>query len=429
MATDLLPPQPPSAVAPRPRPAGGGSLPVFLDLAQRRMLLVGGGSEALEQLTAVLAAEPTAAVTVVAPELLAALRRLAARHPQVVVRERAFEPNDLPGHDLVLVATDDAVLHGLVRAGAAARRLHAVAALGPPDEATAVAYWQRVATYSLAAFAGFLVLSILSYYFTWPQVWALVRSSGTFYTFVAVGFGAQLIDGMLGMGYGVVSAISLMSLGLNPVAVSASIHTAEMFTSGASGYHHYRFGNVNKRLFRVLLLPGIAGSVGGALLLSHFGVEYAHYIKPLLAVYLLVLGIRIITKALRKQPVARRKVKNAGWLAGAGGFLDSFGGGGWGPLVTSTLIANGRTPNFVIGTVSLVEFFVTLASALTFFSLGGLSHWQIVAGLVVGGVAAAPLAARLAGRIPTRLMFIGVGLLVVFWSLWALRHAFGLLGG
>lgn len=393
------------------------------------MLLVGGGSEALEQLTAVLAAEPTAAVTVVAPELLAALRRLAARHPQVVVRERAFEPNDLPGHDLVLVATDDAVLHGLVRAGAAARRLHAVAALGPPDEATAVAYWQRVATYSLAAFAGFLVLSILSYYFTWPQVWALARNSGTFYTFVAVGFGAQLIDGMLGMGYGVVSAISLMSLGLNPVAVSASIHTAEMFTSGASGYHHYRFGNVNKRLFRVLLLPGIAGSVGGALLLSYFGVEYANYIKPLLAVYLLVLGIRIITKALRKQPVARRKVKNAGWLAGAGGFLDSFGGGGWGPLVTSTLIANGRTPNFVIGTVSLVEFFVTLASALTFFSLGGLSHWQIVAGLVVGGVAAAPLAARLAGRIPTRWMFIGVGMIVVFWSLWALCHAFGLLGG
>ena len=427
MATDLLPPPPPSAAAPRPRSVGGGPLPVFLDLAQRRILLVGGGPEALQQLTAVLAAEPTAAVTVVAPELLPALRRLAARHPQVLVRERAFEPDDLPGHDLVLVATDDAVLHGLVRAGAAARRLHAVAALGPPDEATAVAYWQRVATYSLAAFAGFLVLSILSYYFTWPQVLHLARSSGTFYTFVAVGFGAQLIDGMLGMGYGVVSAISLMSLGLNPVAVSASIHTAEMFASGASGYHHYRFGNVNKRLFKVLLLPGIAGSVGGALLLSRFGVEYADYIKPILAVYLLILGLRIISKAVRKQPQVRRKVKNAGWLAGAGGFLDSFGGGGWGPLVTSTLIANGRTPNFVIGTVSLVEFFVTFASALTFFSLGGLSHWQIVAGLIVGGVTAAPLAARLAGRIPTRLMFVGVGLMVVVWSLWALRKVFMLL--
>ena len=428
MATDLLPPAPFPAAAPRPRPGGGGSLPVFLDLAQRRILLVGGGPEALEQLAAVLAAEPTAAVTVVAPALRPALRTLAARHPQVVVRERAFEPDDLPGHDLVLVATDDAVLHGLVRAGAAARRLHAVAALGPPDEATAVAYWQRVATYSLAAFAGFLVLSILSYYFTWPQVLQLARTSGMFYLFVAVGFGAQLIDGMLGMGYGVVSAISLISLGLNPVAVSASIHTAEMFTSGASGYHHYRFGNVNKRLFRVLLLPGIAGSVGGALLLSYFGVEYANYIRPLLAAYLLILGIRIIIKAVRQQPRVRRKVKHAGWLAGAGGFLDSFGGGGWGPLVTSTLIANGRTPNFVIGTVSLVEFFVTFASALTFFSLGGLSHWQIVAGLIVGGVVAAPLAARLAGRIPVRWMFLSVGLLVVVWSLWALRGAFGLLG-
>ena len=96
-------------------------------------------------------------------------------------------------------------------------------------------------------------------------------------------------------------------------------------------------------------------------------------------------------------------------------------GGGWGPLVTSTLIANGRTPNYVIGTVSLVEFFVTFASALTFFSLLGLSHWQIVAGLIVGGVAAAPIAARLAGRLPTRWMFVGVGLMVVVWSLWALR--------
>jgi uncharacterized membrane protein YfcA len=120
---------------------------------------------------------------------------------------------------------------------------------------------------------------------------------------------------------------------------------------------------------------------------------------------------------VRKQAQQRRKVKNAGWLAGAGGFLDSFGGGGWGPLVTSTLIANGRTPNYVIGTVSLVEFFVTFASALTFFSLMGFSNWQIVLGLIVGGVTAA----RLTGRLSTRWMFIGVGTMVVVWSLWALR--------
>jgi siroheme synthase-like protein len=298
---------------------------------------------------------------------------------------------------------------------------------GPAYESAATAYWRRVATGALATFALFVFLNILSYYFTWQQAWHFLRNEGTFYTFVGVGFVAQLIDGMLGMGYGVVSAISLMSLGLSPVSVSASIHTAEMFASGASGYQHYRFGNVNKKLFRVLLLPGILGSVGGALLLSYFGEQYANWIKPLLAAYLLVLGLRIISKALRKHQEKRRKVRYAGWLAGAGGFLDSFGGGGWGPLVTSTLITNGRTPRYVIGTVSLVEFFVTFASALTFFSVLGISHWQIVAGLIVGGVAAAPIAARLAGRLSVRWMFIGVGLMVIAWSLWALRKVFALL--
>jgi uncharacterized membrane protein YfcA len=383
--------------------------------------VVGGGPEALEQLTALLDANPIATATVVAEHFIPALRTLAASHSQVILLPRSFETEDLHGHDLILVATPDADLHGRVRAGAAARRLHAVAALGPTDELTAVAHWQRVATFTLAAFALFLVFTILSYYFTWQQAWHMLSNSGTFYTFVVVGFIAQLIDGMLGMGYGVVSAISLMSLGLSPASVSASIHTAEMFASGASGYNHYRFGNVNKRLFKVLLIPGIVGSISGALLLAHFGEQYANIIKPVLAIYLLFLGLRIISKALRKQAQKRRKVKNAGWLAGAGGFLDSFGGGGWGPLVTSTLIANGRTPNYVIGTVSLVEFFVTFASALTFFSIMGFSHWQIVLGLIVGGVTAAPLAARIAGRLPTRWMFIGVGLMVVVWSLWALR--------
>jgi uncharacterized membrane protein YfcA len=422
MASDLLSTAPPAVTAAsQPAAPAGPSLPIFLDLDQRRVLLVGGGQEALAQLTTVLQEHPTAAVTVVAPQLLPALQTLTARHPQVAVHQRAFEASDLAGHDLVLVATADADLHGRVRAGAAALRLHAVAAFGPADEASATTFWRRVATVTLGMFALFLVVNILSYYFTWQQVVHVLSNSGTFYTFVGVGFVAQLIDGMLGMGYGVVSAISLMSLGLSPASVSASIHTAEMFASGASGYNHYRFGNVNKRLFKVLLLPGVAGSISGALLLSYFGEQYANVIKPVLALYLLILGVRIISKALRKQAQERKKVKNAGWLAGAGGFLDSFGGGGWGPLVTSTLIANGRTPNYVIGTVSLVEFFVTFASALTFFSILGFTHWQIVLGLIVGGVTAAPLAARLAGRLPTRWMFIGVGTMVVVWSLWALR--------
>ena len=239
---------------------------------------------------------------------------------------------------------------------------------GPAYETPATAYWRRVATARAVHVRGFhpaqyplLLLHPGAGLGTWRARRACSTPSWPWAS------GAQLVDGLLGMGYGVVSAISLMSLGLSPVSVSASIHTAEMFASGASGYHHYRFGNVNRRLFRVLLLPGIAGSVGGALLLAHFGEAYAGYIKPCWPCTCSLLGLRIITKALRKQPQQRRKVKNAGWLAGAGGFLDSFGGGGWGPLVTSTLIANGRTPQFVIGTVSLVEFFVTFASALHVF--------------------------------------------------------------
>ncbi|RAK64136.1 TSUP family transporter [Hymenobacter edaphi] len=291
-------------------------------------------------------------------------------------------------------------------------------------ESPATTMWRRIATFSLFAFALLLGINVLSIYYTLPQVWDVVSHARTFYIFVAVGFAAQLVDGLLGMGYGVVTAISLMSLGLNPAAVSASIHTAEMFAAGASGYNHYRFGNVNRRLFRALLIPGILGAVSGAYLLSRLGEEYAGYVKPVLAAYLLLLGVRIISKAFRKTDLRKRKVKHVGWLAGAGGFLDSFGGGGWGPLVTSTLISQGRTPQYVIGSVSLTEFFVTFASALTFFATIGISHWQVVLGLIVGGVAAAPFAARLAGRISTRFMFLGVGLMVIIWSLWALRKLF-----
>ena len=491
--------------APGPGAASNSLFPIFFKLEQFRVLLVGGGKVGLEKLTAILRNSPGTTVTVVATTLLPALRELAIRHPRVVLHERPYEDGDLPGHDLVFVATHDVALNSHIKAGATelriltnvadtpaecdfylpaivqkgdikiaistngksltvARRLREVLeeslpeeldsvlqqmtvirdrfkgdfaqkikalnaataemAYGPAYESPATTYWRRIATGALATFALFLIITIISNYITWNQAWSFLSTSGTFYTFVAVGFIAQLIDGLLGMGYGVVSAISLMSLGLSPVAVSASIHTAEMFASGASGYQHYRFGNVNKRLFKALLLPGVLGSVSGAFLLAHFGEKYAGWIKPILAVYLLILGIRIISKAVLKQQERRRKVKHAGWLAGAGGFLDSFGGGGWGPLVTSTLIANGRTPQYVIGTVSLTEFFVTFASALTFFSMIGISHWQIVAGLIVGGVAAAPIAARLAGRVPVRWMFLGVGLMVIIWSLWALRKVF-----
>ena len=489
---------------PPPQPGSNRLFPVFLKLEQLHVLLVGGGAAGHEKLAAMLANSPEARVTVVATWFAPELTVLAQRHPQVQLREQAYHPTALVGHDLVIVATKDHALNLQIKADATRQRLlcnvadtpeacdfylssivqkgdlkiaistngksptiakrlremlsHALPhelhdvlqhmtvigekvggdfaqkvrslnavtaelAGGPAYESPAAARWRRIATASLLAFAAMLVFNILSYYITWWQVWDAAKSADTFWLFVAIGFGAQLIDGLLGMGYGVVTAISLMTLNISPAAVSASIHTAEMFASGASGYHHYRFGNVNRKLFKVLLIPGVLGAITGAYLLSHFGEKYGSYVKPLLAVYLLLLGVRIIVKAFAEAG-PRKKHRKLGLLAAAGGFLDSFGGGGWGPLVTSTLIAGGRTPQYVIGSVSVTEFFVTFASAVTFFAAIGISHWQIILGLILGGVAAAPLAARLAGRLPVRWMFVGVGLMVIVWSLWALRKLF-----
>ncbi|HAD15052.1 MAG TPA: ABC transporter permease [Saprospirales bacterium] len=277
--------------------------------------------------------------------------------------------------------------------------------------------WRRIATAALAAFGLSLIFHVVSYYVpthTWPDLIAGIDRE--FWLFMGVGFLAQMADGLLGMGYGVVTQIFLMGAGVPLAAVSSSIHTAEVFTAGASGYSHFRFGNVNRRLFRAILIPGVVGAIVGALLLSALGKTYAMYIKPMLAVYTLLLGLRILSRAFFKNN-QKKKARHLGWLAGAGGFLDSFGGGGWGPLVTSSLIAKGKTPQYVIGTVSLTEFFVTLASAVTFFTFIGLSHWLVIAGLIIGGVAAAPLSARLAGKLPAKWMFLLVGGMVVFWSL------------
>lgn len=290
--------------------------------------------------------------------------------------------------------------------------------------------WRQRATAAMVAFSVLLICNVISFYIPyhdWPK--AIGDIDPMFWTFVGVGFMAQMADGMLGMGYGVVTQIALLSTGVPLAAVSSSIHTAEVFTAGASGYSHYRFGNINRRLVKALLLPGVAGAILGAGLLAWLGEEYAQYIKPILAVYTFLLGFRILTRAFVKKG-KKRKARNIGWLAAAGGFLDSFGGGGWGPLVTSTLIAKGKTPQYVIGSVSLTEFFVTVASAVTFFSMIGLSHWVVIAGLILGGVAAAPLAARLAGRLPVRLMYVLVGIIVIFWSgrvLWKVLGQAGVL--
>jgi uncharacterized membrane protein YfcA len=160
----------------------------------------------------------------------------------------------------------------------------------------------------------------------------------------------------------------------------------------------------------------VIGAILGAIFLTKFGAAYGEYLRPLMAAYTLFLGLKILSNAFRKA-VVQKKIKRYGLLAGAGGFLDSFGGGGWGPIVTTTLITRGRSPKYVIGSVSLTEFFVTFASAFTFFTLLGVTHWQVILALVVGGLVAAPIAAKLTGKLPRKTSFILLGVLVIIWSL------------
>lgn len=281
--------------------------------------------------------------------------------------------------------------------------------------------WRKIAGWCAFAFIFLFLGNIISAYITVQDIgegllYMHARTDQHFYWMVLAGFLAQMVDGALGMGYGVTCTSVLLYIGVPLPAISSSIHTAEMFSSGASGFSHYRFGNVNKKLFRLILIPGVLGAIAGAWLLSAFGEQYARYFRPILAIYTLLLGTKILLNAFKKKR-KKEKLKRVGWLAGAGGFLDSFGGGGWGPLVTSTLISKGKSPKYVIGTVSLTEFFVTLASAVTFFSVIGISHWQVIAGLVIGGITAAPFAAKLAGKLPLKTMFIAVGSLIIIWSL------------
>ena len=237
-----------------------------------------------------------------------------------------------------------------------------------------------------------------------------------FFWCALAGFIAQLIDGALGMGYGIVSASFLLSFNIPLAAVSSSIHSSEIFTSGAGGFSHWKLGNVDKKLFWKLVIPGVIGAVVGAIMLSVLGDQYASYMKPLLAVYILFLSVKYIFLFFKKVFI-HHEVKRMRILAAVGGFLDSFGGGGWGPLVTSTLLRTSHEPKAIIGSVSLTEFFVTFASAFTFFLFIGMQHWQIVAGLIAGGVIAAPVAALLAGKLSKKWSYLLIGILSGIWSL------------
>jgi uncharacterized membrane protein YfcA len=233
--------------------------------------------------------------------------------------------------------------------------------------------------------------------------------------FIVVGFIAQMIDGALGMAYGVSSNTFLLSLGIPPAVASASVHAAEVVTTGISGLSHWRFGNVHLDLVKRLLIPGVVGGVIGAYLLSSVD---ATVIKPFVAVYLMVMGLVILGKAFAK-PEHREVRTGLIPLGFVGGLMDAIGGGGWGPIVTSTLVARGNNPRFTVGSVNATEFFVTVSESLTFIlamSSVYLDYGKVILGLLIGGVLAAPLAAFAARKLPRRPFMVLVGLLIIVLS-------------
>ncbi|MBO9826943.1 sulfite exporter TauE/SafE family protein [Xanthomonas sp. A2111] len=243
--------------------------------------------------------------------------------------------------------------------------------------------------------------------------------SETFYWFVLVGLAAQLVDGALGMAFGLVSSSVLLSLGLPPAVVSASVHSAEVFTTGASGLSHLALGNVDKRLFLRLALPGMVGGIAGAYVLTQLPGEL---IRPFVYLYLLALAVLILLRAAGRA-LPRREVRRVPLLGFVAGLLDASGGGGWGPVATSTLLAHGGQARTTIGTVNAAEFLVTLSISLTFLLTMGVQHLDIVLGLLVGGMLAAPLAALLVKRVRERWVLVAVGLLVLGISLYQVGGA------
>ena len=239
----------------------------------------------------------------------------------------------------------------------------------------------------------------------------------TILLYVLVGFIAQVIDGALGMAYGVSSNTFLLSIGIPPAAASASVHMAEVVTTGVSGFSHWRLGNIDWKLVKRLVIPGMIGGITGAYVLTSID---GNIIKPFISAYLLVMGIVILVKAfnIKERKGAGDYTARVSALGLVGGFFDSIGGGGWGPVVTTTLMARGKNPRITIGSVNFSEFFITLAESVTFIlTLNFSQYWQIILGLLVGGAIAAPLAARMAKNLPVKTLMIMVGTLIILLSI------------
>ena len=254
------------------------------------------------------------------------------------------------------------------------------------------------------------------------EVLTAVLTDPEFWTAAGVGFVAQMIDGALGMAYGISATTFLLSTGATPAVASASVHIAEVFTTGLSGISHVRLGNVNRELFLRLLVPGIVGATAGVLVVTQIDGKA---MKPFISGYLLLMGLYILWRAYRRRKANTGKPRHVAKLALFGGFVDAAGGGGWGPVVTTSLVGSGHDPRTTIGSVNFAEFFLTLSTAASFSALISASPWITVGGLVFGGLFAAPFAAVLCSRIPARALMTIVGLVITLISIYNLNKALG----
>ena len=238
--------------------------------------------------------------------------------------------------------------------------------------------------------------------------------------FVAIGFLAQVVDGAMGMAFGLISNTLLIWTGVPPAAASAGVHAVETFTTAVSGISHAIQRNVQWRLFFRLMIPGVVGGVLGAYVLANVD---AGITKPFILAYLVGIGAYLLWRSTHERP-ERKEPRIVEPLGLAGGFLDAAGGGGWGPVVTSNLLVQGTSPRFTVGTVNTAEFFLTATISATFITqLGWAVFTQATVGLLIGGVLAAPFGALLAKRVPPQRLMLLVGLVLIATSLFGLYNA------
>lgn len=242
--------------------------------------------------------------------------------------------------------------------------------------------------------------------------------------FVLVGFAAQMVDGALGMAFGLISSTLLITLGVPPAMASAGVHTAETFTTAVSGVSHVAHRNVDWKLFFRIVIPGVIAGVIGASLLSYLHNEVdAGAAKPYVLTYLTVLGGYLLYRGVMHKHTERQP-KVVAPLGAAGGFLDAAGGGGWGPIVTSNLLVQGSNPRKTIGTVNTAEFFLTVTISATFIAtLGWAAFTTATLGLLIGGVCAAPFGAWIAKKVNPDLLLTFVGIILTLTSAFGLYRA------